>query len=228
MGNISSKHLKGISPQDTYIILMSDDDRKEAINKGAISQKQVDELQRKGLLLTPDEINKLFQTLTFAMLLFIVAKSSLGKTEFELDRLQAKLEKLNDWIGKLSDAIAHANKLSANKEDKDPKFFVTATELKGLDKVLKELKAEFGDEKINIKDFFKWKKGKEGMSELTPMKPSLAIEKLQNFSKICDNQVKTDSTKISKANNDHNTLLETLSFLAKKFTDTIQGLLQRM
>lgn len=218
--------IRSASAKDTYIAFMSNADREEAKKKGQISDEDI---KRVGAPLTPEERGKLFSTISFLRILYLVSIASLGKTELELEGLQKNLKDLNEWIGKLNNAMAHATERNSKKDDKDRLFFLWDPKLEsqGLSKTLRGLQERFGKDKIDIEIFFGREEG-QGMNTKKGMPPNLAIEKLRNITTTLDNEVKTNSTQIQKTNSVYNTLLETLSFVSKKVTDAAQASLTKL
>lgn len=209
------------SAKDTYIFFLSAAQRKEELEKGRISQADID---RVGAVLTPKERDELFKNIPFERILLLIALNSLGKTEIDLEEKQNNLKKFNDWINNLNNAIARATEVNGKKEEKDRNFFTW--DIEGLAETLREVK-RFGKDKIDIVNFFS--KDKEGgFNPREGMKPNLAIEQLRNIANFLDNEVKSNSTQIQKINSTYNTLLETLSFVGKKINDAKQSILSKL
>lgn len=210
-----------LGAKDTYIALMSDEQRKAA----KISDEDIKRLG--PLILTPEEKKVLFSSISFERILFLYAKSSLGKTDLELEGFQNSLKQLNDWMGQLNNAMAYATERNAKKEEKDRTFFLWDEKFNGnkFENSLRDILKKFGSDKIDIKIFFGREEG-QGMHTEKGIPPNLAIEKLRNIITMLDNEVKTLSTKIQKANSEHNTLLETMSFITKKISDIKAAMLR--
>lgn len=114
-----NRNIQSATAKDTYIMLMTKEQRDEAKKAGFINDEDI---QRAGAPLSAEERNQFFDSLSFGRLLFIIAKQSMGKTEFEMDHITKQLEELKNEINTLSQAIAAGNELSAKPDAKDQKF----------------------------------------------------------------------------------------------------------
>jgi len=229
---ITKQQLFEASAKDTYIILMTENQRAQAVKDKLITQEDIN---RVGPALTAAEKRELFSTIPFARILYLVTVASLGKAELELDRLQNDLKNLNEWIQKLNDIMAHGTELNAKKDEKDRRMVFWDEKLIGAHEVLNAIKTKFGD-KVDIELFFRRKDpnkkddkyGGMFMDRSEGIPANIAIEKIRNISTTLDNEVKTNSTKIQKVNSTYNTLLETISFVSKKVNDAALSALSKI
>lgn len=221
-----SDQLSKASAKDTYIFFMDKDERDNALKEKRITG---DDIKRVGPPLTAEEKEKLFSTMSFIRILFLVSKASLGKTELELEGLQNNLKELQEWIGKLNDIMAYGTELNAKKDDKDRKMVFWDDKLKDPLKTLNAIKNKFGEGKIDLSLITDPKEGGGWNTDRSKGMPAnIAIEKIRNISTTLDNEVKTNSTKIQKVNNQYNTLIETASFTIKKNADSILSIISKL
>lgn len=211
--------------KDIYIAFMSETQRKEALEKKQITKEDLD---RVGAPLTQEERKKIFSTISFISILYLVTVASLGKTELELEGLQNDLKELQDFIGQLNNAMSYCTELNGKKDEKDRMFFLWNPKIEGsgLPDTFRKMRIKFGKE-IDIGSFFDRNEG-GGMNPTKGMSPTIAIEKLRNCSTTIDNKTKTKTVKIQQVNSAYNTLMETCSFVCKKIADAIMMSLQKI
>lgn len=226
-----NRNIQTTSSKDTYILLMSQEERTKAKTEGLITDQDI---HRVGPPLSAEEKDQFFNSISFARLLFIMAKSSMGKTEFEMDNITKQLEELKNEINTISQAIGAANELSAKKDPKDQKFKMwdkkrhTVTHPVNFYNFLDDLDKKYntGKQKNVDVDIFFGKEPGQGQ-HADGIRPDVAIDSLRNISSFLDGRIKKLTPEIQKKNADINVFTELMSFVGKKVAGDLPAAILR-
>lgn len=203
--NITNKDLTGRSAQELYALGLNEEERAARGIKTDLPYLSV------------DEIKMLYELLSFARLLLLVAQRALGKSDSDLEQLSDDLKKMNGWIDKINQGITASQDAKANKQDKVewPDDFPDA--ITDMAMYAKEQGLSI-DIKLNETDRGYWGELKSQVD--------LVIGQLQNISATLNTQVKNLTTKVQKENSTNTSFIELMSNLIKKFNDLFQGILR--
>lgn len=216
-----SKSSLGKGTADTYILFLSEEERKEKNIKTELPS------------FNRDEIQMFRDSLVLPRLLLLVAKQSLGKADYNLEKQSEELKAINGWINDIQKRISLAQEVKQSLKGENDQSINMNMEggLGGLGEVKKF--------NISLKEMCVWADANgikidiDRKSTDTSFKgflkpdPSDYIEQLQRISGTLNAEIKNITTKVQKFQTDANTFTEMMSAVYKKFNDLISAILSK-